>query len=131
MKKALVKKAVAVGIFVVALLIIDALMNKKNADIAAEMKPATLPVVSVWLGEYKVNTMYGYATKQKEAYTKDSLTPVAEDRNMSLVIDTFQNKVDSIAYEVRSADGERLIEGSEITDYQKQGGEIRFSLQLY
>ncbi|MCI5584341.1 MAG: hypothetical protein MR383_02140 [Lachnospiraceae bacterium] len=130
MKKALVKKAVAVGIFVVALLIIDALMNKKNADIAAEMKPATLPVVSVWLGEYKVNTMYGYATKQKEAYTKDSLTPVAEDRNISLVIDTFQNKVDSIAYEVRSADGERLIEGSEITDYQKQGGEIRFSLQL-
>lgn len=130
MKKALIKKIVTAAVFVIALLIIDALMNKKNTDITMEMQPAMLPVVSVQLGEYKINTMYGYKTKRQEAYTKDSLTPIGGERNISLVVDTFQNEVESIAYEVRSTDGERLIEGSEITDFVRQEEQIYFSIQL-
>lgn len=130
MKKSLIKIVVAAVVFIVALLLIDAFMNKKNTDVTMEMAPPTLPVVSVQLGEHKVNTMYGYTTKREEVYTKDTLTPVSEDRSMSFVIDTFGTEVKSIAYEVRSINGERLIEDGEITDAWKRGEQIGFSLQL-
>ena len=130
MKKSLIKKIVTAVVFLAALLVIDAVMNQKNTDVTMEMPAATLPVVSVQLGDYKVNTMYGYTSRQEEVYMKDTLTPVSSDRSISLVVDTFKTQVSTIAYEVRSIDGERLIEGGEITDFRKQGEQIGFSLQL-
>ena len=130
MKKSLMKKIIAAGAFVIALLVIDALMNQKNTDITMEMKPASLPVVAVRLGDYKVNTMYGYTSQREEAYTKDTLTPVSGDRTISLVIDTFGEEIENIAYEVRSTNGKRLIEDGEITNFERRGQEINFSLQM-
>lgn len=130
MSKSLIKKMVAAVVFIAALLLIDALMNQKNTDVTTEMPPATLPVVSVQLGEHKVNTMYGYTSKREEVYIRDTLTPVSENRSISFVIDSFESEIEAIAYEVRSIDGERLIENGEITDAWQQGGQMGFSLQL-
>lgn len=130
MKRTLLKRIVFLAVFLLSLVIIDLFLNKKNTDITMEMLPASLPVVSMELGEYKINTMYGYTQKREAAYTKDSLTPISSDRTVSLVVETFGSPVESISYEVRSIDGERLIEGNEITDYVREAGQIRFTLQL-
>lgn len=130
MKKTLIKRIVFVLVFFLTIIIIDQLLNKKNADISREMLPATLPVVSVQMGEYTVNTMHGFTEIRKVAYTKDSLTPISRDRTLSLAVDMFGTKVEKIAYEVRSIDGERLIEGGEISEYQKEDDRLWVSLQL-
>ena len=130
MKKIWIKKIVAVIVFIISVFIIDKVINRENADITAEMAKATLPVISIEVEDYIVNTMYGYTSRRQEAFTKGELTPITGERILTLMIDTFQTKVESIDYEVRSMNGQRLIEGSEITDFEKEGNLIHFSIQL-
>ena len=130
MNRVWIKRAVAVVVFIISIFVIDFILNRDNSEITTEMPKATLPVVSVLVEDYKINTMYGYTSRREEAYTKDSITPISENRTITLLVDTYQADIASIAYEVRSIDGERLIEGSDITVLQKMPDQIRFSIQL-
>ena len=125
-----IKRGVAVLVFLISLFVMDFFLNRENAEITMEMPRATLPVVSVLAEEHKINTMYGYTARREEAYTKDNITPISEDRKITLVIDTYQADIKSVAYEVRSIDGDRLIEGSDISALQKTQDSIQFSIQL-
>lgn len=130
MNRTWIKRIVAVFVFIISLFIIDFFMNRGTSEITMDMPKATLPIVSVMADEHKINTMYGYTSKREEAYTKDSITPISEDRQITLVIDTYQADIQSVAYEVRSIDGDRLIEGSDITVLQKMPDKIQFSIHL-
>ena len=130
MNRVWIKRAVAIVVFLISIFVIDLILNRDNSEITTEMPKATLPVVSVLSGDYKINTMYGYTSRREEAYTKDCITPISEDRRITMVVDTYQTEVESVAYEVRSIDGKRLIEGSDITVLQKMPDQIRFSIQL-
>ena len=130
MNKIWIKRLVALVVFIVSLFIIDLVMNRTNSEITMEMPKASLPVISVEQEGYVINTMYGFTTKRQEAYTKDNITPISETRELTMVIDTFQAGIESVAYEVRSSNGERLIEGGEITVLQKMGDRIRYTIHL-
>ena len=130
MSKEWIKRSVAVVVFIISIFVIDLILNRDNSEITMDMPKATLPIVSVVSGDYKINTMYGYTSRREEAYTKDSITPISDDRKISFVIDTYQADIESVAYEVRSIDGNRLIEGSDITVLQKMPDKIQFSIQL-
>lgn len=130
MNRIWLKRAVALVVFIISLFVVDFILNKDNSELTMDMPKATLPIVSVLSGEYKINTMYGYTSRREEAYTKDSITPISPDRRISLVIDTYQSDIKSVAYEVRSVDGDRLIEGGDIAVLQKMPGKIQFSIQL-
>lgn len=130
MNKTWIKRIVAVFVFIISLFVIDFFMNRETSEITMDMPKATLPIVSVMADEHKINTMYGYTSKREEAYTKDSITPISENRQITFVIDTYQADIESVAYEVRSIDGERLIEGSDITVLQKMPDKIQFSIHL-
>lgn len=130
MNKVWIKRIVAAAVFLISIFVIDFIMNRTTSEITMDMPGATLPVVSVKADNYKINTMFGYTSRREEAFTKDSITPISSDREITMVIDTYQAEVESVAYEVRSIDGERLIEGSEIATLQKMPGQIQFSIQL-
>ena len=73
MNKIWLKRAVALVVFIVSLFVVDFILNKDNSELTMDMPKATLPIVSVLSGEYKINTMYGYTSRREEAYTKDSI----------------------------------------------------------
>ena len=124
------KRITAIVVFLVSLFVIDFILNRDNSEITTDMPKATLPVVSVMSENYKINTMYGYTSKREEAYTKNSITPISEKREITIIIDTYQADIDSVAYEVRSIDGERLIENGDVSVLQKMPDQIRFTIQL-
>ena len=130
MNKVWIKRLTALLVFLISLFVMDFVLNRDNSEITMDMPKATLPVVSVMTDQHKINTMYGYNSKREEAYTKDSITPISENREITLVIDTYQADIESVAYEVRSIDGKRLIEGSDITVLQKMPDKIQFTIQL-
>ena len=130
MNKIWIKRAVAVFVFLISLFVMDFFLNRANSEITTDMPKATLPVVSVLTGGHKINTMYGHTSKREEEYNKESITPISEDRKITLVIDTYQADIQSVAYEVRSIDGKRLIEGSDVSVLQKTQDELKFSIQL-
>ena len=130
MKKTIIKILVCIATFFVAIAIIGAITNQGNADMTVEMSPAEFPLVSVVRNGMNINSMHGYASRMKESFIRDSVTPIGEDRKISLHIDTFSFKMKAIGYEVRSVDGTRLIENTEISDYRSNENGIDLDITL-
>lgn len=119
MKKNIIKGTVAVVVFLIAVILSDYVMNQRNSNMTVEMGPATLPVVRIVSGDKFLNTMYGYTRQMEGEYFKDSIFCLEQNRNVKIQIEKFKAKVSDISFEVRSTDGERLVEDTSIVDYQE------------
>lgn len=130
MKKGIIKLAVFMAAFVTALLIVGRLMNQGHDNLTMEMAPATLPVVSMEMNGVSYNQLHGYKSVMDVSFQRDTITALGERRNTDFRIDTYGRSVDGITIEVRSADGSRLIENTELLDYTQRGNVIRGSIAL-
>lgn len=119
MKKNIIKGTVAIVVFLIALILSDFAMNQGNSNMTVEMGAATLPVVRIMDQDNLLNTMHGYTRQIEGEYLKDSIFCLEQNRTVKMQIEKFQAKVNSIRFEVRSTDGERLVEDTDVTDYQE------------
>lgn len=130
MKRAIIKGACLGCIFALALMILSTVMNQGNTDMTTEMGEATYPVLSMYVGSYRVGSLHGYAQDMQCAYLRDNLQPVGADRKIDVRIDTYGREIEEIGFEVRSLDGERLVESTPVEKYEEKDGEIAFSITL-
>lgn len=130
MRKGILKAAVLSVIFLVSVLVFGRLMNHTNEDLTTEMAEATLPVISLYANETEINELHGYSVQMNAAYMRDSITPIGKDRKLPISIQTYQTAIDSIKYEIRSLDGERLIADAELKTYQERKGSIKAELEI-
>ena len=130
MKRAIIKGLLLGCIFALALLILSRVMNQGNTDMTTEMGEATYPVLSMYVGTYRVGSLHGYAQSMECAYLRDNLQPIGEDRKIDVRMDTYGRRIDAIGFEVRSLDGERLVESTPVENYEKEEDEISFSITL-
>lgn len=131
MRKSIFRSIYAVIVFLTALLLIDHIMNKGNTDITIEMSAASFPVVSVVQNDRVINTMYGYVDKMNPVYQNETVTVLdAADRKLRLLVKAYANDITKLQYEVRSVDGERLVEKSVIEDYVKRDDTVEAEIVL-
>ncbi len=130
MRKSIIKSTIVMIVFFAALFIIGNVMNKGNADMTTEMEAATYPVVSVNYGGFQINKMHGYRDVMEVDQMRECITPLAAGRKMQLTIDTYGNRIGGLRFEVRSVDGSRLIENTEMEGYEQSGDEIRVSFGI-
>ncbi len=130
MKRAIIKGVLLGCIFALALMILSRVMNQGNTDMTTEMGEATYPVLSMYVDAYRVGSLHGYAQAMECAYLRDNLQPIGEDRRIDVRMDTYGRGIDTIAFEVRSLDGERLVESTPVEDYQVNEDDISFSITL-
>lgn len=130
MKKAIVKGTVFGLVFFLAVIIISHIMNKGNDDLTVEMAPAGFPVVYMGLDGIVYNELHGYAQTMDTAYMRDTITALNEGRTAEFTIDTYGQYLNKLSYEVRSVDGERLIEDTEIKEYDEKNGIITGKLTV-
>ena len=115
-----VLKGIFFGIVLfVALLLFETFMNQGNTDMTAEMPPASYPLVYMKVAGQTVNCLHGYQSKMDVAYMRDTMTPLEDSRSLGVEIAKYDTDIHSVSYEVRSGDGTRLIENTEITDYSE------------
>ena len=124
------KTILLITIFIFSLYFIGGYMNQGNVDMTAQMGPATYPLVYVMMGELKLNCLRGYAEPMETSYLRETLTPLTDGRRLSLRIDKYDNIIESIFFEVRSIDGLRLIESTEITDYDEKRNNITLDINI-
>lgn len=117
MKKMLIKLAVFASVFIITLVIAGKIMNKDHNNMTMEMAKATLPVMMVERDGVYYNELHGYTKIMDTASMRDSVTVLNENRGLSVVADTYGRNITGMVMEVRSIDGERLVEQTEITDY--------------
>lgn len=130
MNKNLIRYIVITIVFFVSLVVFSAVLNQGNTDMTMEMSKASLPTASILMDDYAVNEMHGYVTRMEEATFRDSVTPIDEDRKLSFQIELFGQHLKSLKFEVRSVDGERLIESTQVTDYEKYKDRIVATVYL-
>lgn len=130
MKKTIIKGIYLFIVFLAALFGISAVMNKGNTDMTTEMGQAEFPLVTMQIGEYQVNRLHGYAYDMDTSYLRDTVLPIGEDRKVSFTIDTYGNTIEMLSFEVRSINGERLVESTEIENYRQIEDRIQCDITL-
>lgn len=130
LRRAIIKGCLLGIIFMTALVLISTIMNQDNTNMTASMGDATFPVVSMSVSGYRVNNLHGYAENMDCAYLRDTLQPVESDRKIEVTLDTYGRDISQIAFEVRSLDGERLVESTEVTAFEQKEDGIRFDITL-
>lgn len=130
MKKTVIKLTVFVVTFVVSLVVIGKLMNQGHDNMTMEMSPATFPIVTMVKDGMAYNELHGYRNSMDVAFQRDSVTELGANREASFVVETFGTAVNGISIEVRTTDGERLIEDSAVTDYEVKDGKIYADIAL-
>lgn len=130
MKKAIIKGVLLGLIFVAALMVISAVMNQGNTDMTTEMGEASFPVLSMSVSGHSVNSLHGYADSMNSAYLRDTLQPVGSDRKIDVRLDTYGREIGQIGFEVRSLNGDRLVESTDVQEYTQDEDAIDFSITL-
>ena len=130
MKKAILKGILLGIIFMVALVLISAIMNQGNTDMTTEMGEATYPIISMSAEGYRVNGLHGYSTSMDSAYLRDTVQPVGSDRKIDVHLDTYGRSISQIAFEVRSLNGDRLVESTVVEEYESEDEAIDFAIIL-
>ena len=130
MKKTIIRIAVCVVVFLASALIIGSIMNQGQNNMTMEMAPATLPMITMESGGVACNELHGNTVEMDVAYQKDCITLLGEGRQANFTVDTFGREITGISTEVRSIDGSRLIENSEVTGWKANGKSFSVSLTL-
>ena len=118
------KKSVLKGIFFgvvlfAALFGFETVMNLGNTDMTADMPPASYPLVYMNVSGEQVNCLHGYRNEMEVSYMRDTITPLENSRDLGITVEKFGTGIESVSYQVRSGDGSRLIEDTDITEYEE------------
>lgn len=130
MKKTLIKLTVFVSVFIITLVVAGKIMNKDHNNMTMEMAEATLPIIMMERDGISYNELHGYTKDMDTASMRDTVTVLDENRGVSVSVDTYGRDVTGLAIEVRSIDGERLVEQTEVLDYTIDGQRLRAHVTL-
>lgn len=132
MKKTIIKLAVFILIFLIALVVISHVMNQGNENLTMEMAPASFPVITMEKGGIAYNQLHGHRNAVDTTYQRETVTELGENREVSFVIDSYDQVINGVSIEVRSINGERLIENSPVTELSGVGkdGGLRAQIAL-
>ena len=130
MNRTIIKYGVFTTVFFVAVVCFSIILNQGRSDMTMEMPEATYPVASILMDSYEINEMHGYSERMEEAALRESVTPIAENRELSFKINLFGCRFKELSFELRSIDGERLIEHTAVTDYEKDKESVRATVHL-
>ncbi len=130
MKKTIIKIAVFVLTFVIALFVVGGIMNKDHNNMTMEMSVASFPVVTMEEDGSTYNRLFGYSKTSDTAFQRDVMTVLGENRETAFVVDTCGREITNISMEVRSIDGSRLIEDTPVTSFRTAKDKIYADIAL-
>lgn len=130
MKKFLIKIAVFLMTFLVALSVAGMVLNQGHDNMTMEMAPATLPVLYIEREGVDYNELHGYTTPMDVSSMRDTVTVLGENRELSVQADTYGRNVTQMSFELRSMDGNRLIENTQVSDIQQRDKNLAVTFTL-
>lgn len=128
MKNSISKVLVCLAVFILTLFVSSGIYNKGNEEMTANMTQASLPMVHITTDGIPHNYMYGLRQEINGSFFRDTITPLGSGRTLGITIDKYGNSIDKISFEVRSIDGERLVERTSVEDYAEDLGQINATI---
>lgn len=129
-KKTIIRVIVIVLVFFGSFACFSRLMNSDNIDKTMKLADCTLPVISAYCGDEQINYMSGYTKQMQGQYMRDTITPLDSENKLDIQINTFGETIQSVGFEVRSLDTQRLIEDSVVDDFEATNEDKRVRLNI-
>ncbi|MBO4213977.1 MAG: hypothetical protein J5876_03260 [Lachnospiraceae bacterium] len=130
MTKILSKAGILAGIFVVSVFIMEIFSSISGEDRTAKMDAATLPTMVLYENAQAVNTLFGYTTEMDTDYMRDTITPLFNNLSLPITINTYGAAVEKINYKIRTLNGDRLVEDTDIKEFAVDGNKINVTLPI-
>ena len=130
MKKSLIKGLVLGIIFVFSIILFSNMMNKDLNQNTVEMAKPSFPTMYIQMEDILINPMHGYQREMKVKYLRESLTPLSTTRDIVAVISPFGNEIETVVYEVFTADGSELVENGKLSNIKADGDYLKIPFQL-
>lgn len=133
MKKMIQKAGILSLIFIAAVVVyfINARNTmEKEATIYSSMEEPSLPVIYTVYNGKKINCMRGYIQDMGNQAARDSISVLPEDRSLRLSIAEYGNTITGISYEIRNLSLNRLIERTEVADWESRDGNTEVVLPI-
>ena len=130
MKKTILKIIASIFTFVGTLFLTGFLINRGNVNTTRDMERATLPVITMSIGGDSVNELHGYTSEMDLGLLRESITPLDDQRGVTFRITKHGRVVNKVTAKVRTVDGARLIESTEIKDYTEDDYTIHANVRF-
>ena len=132
MRKTIKKAIILLVIFVVALAAYFIWSSRKGEDgaVYTSIEDANLPVVYMELFGSRMNCLYGFIEDKHTSAGRGDLTVLPQDRRLPITFQDVDSKVRGIQYEIRSLDGERLVERTVLEEWTQEGTDVNAVLPI-
>jgi hypothetical protein len=130
MKKFIGKLTVCIVVFVITLFVSSSIYNQGNKELTTNMAQASLPLVHIMTNGIPYNYLHGLKQEMDGSFFRDTITPLGTGRALTFVIDKYKNKIQEISFEVRSIDGTRLVERTEVSNYTEREDQIQATVTI-
>ena len=121
---------VFVSVYVIAVLASSRYMNRTTPDMAGTMADSTFPLVYMQQGGISFNCLHGYSHEMDVSQMRYSITPLTEQREVTIRIQNFGAAVDSVSYEVVTIDGTQSLENTKVVRLETDGDYVTSTLKL-
>lgn len=128
-----IKKAVILSVIFLAALaayFIWSSTKRDNGAVYTSIEDANLPVVYMNLFGKQMNCLYGFVEDKRSSAGRGDLTVLPQDRRLSVTFQDVDSKVRGIQYEIRSMDGERLVERTVLEEWTQEETQVNASLPI-
>lgn len=122
---------VILGLAVAAGLLFNKSKESGNGNDADREKVVTadIPQMNAYYKNERIGKIIGYTMKMDDTKLRDVIIPVSSDRQAPISISTKGNKIQKISHEVKEAEGNKLIDSGEITEWKENKGVIQIHYQ--
>lgn len=114
MRRGIQKILILLAVFIVALFTFSKLTNHETKDLTTDLAAPTLPVVYFEDNGHPLNELHGYVEEMSVISMRDTITPLPENGKLSLRIDPYDNKIKEVSFQIRSLNGERLVQDGNV-----------------
>lgn len=114
MRRGIQKILILLAVFIVALFTFSKLTNHETKDLTTDLAAPTLPVVYFEDNGHPLNELHGYVEKMSVISMRDTITPLPENGKLSLRIDPYDNKIKEVSFQIRSLNGDRLVQDGNV-----------------
>ena len=114
MRRGIQKILILLAVFIVALFTFSKLTNHETQDLTTDLAAPTLPVVYFEVYGHRLNELHGYVEEMSVISMRDTITPLPENGKLSLRIDPYDNKIKEVSFQIRSLNGDRLVQDGNV-----------------
>ena len=125
-----IRVIVFIAVYVIAVLAASRYMNRTAPDMASSMADSTFPLVYMQQGGISFNCLHGFSHEMDVSEMRYSITPLTEQREVTIRIQNFGAAVDSVSYEVVTIDGTQSLENTKVVRLETDGDYVTSTLKL-